>query len=339
MILFHCFSLTILGENSHSYLKRGFTLIEMFLAANRPARYNTAREIDIRNSHMKNCDSFLRPHFLCCQIGDPIQLPPLNFRLWSRSYNPINDSSLSVEQKKLLMDIIWRHVSDTFSLNQQERQVQGEEALINDGQLSTVHYLDNDGMYYGEMKLKRRHGAGFYTDNESSYDGYWIDGYREGLGKLCSADGDLYIGEFQNNKYHTTRSDTAFITATITDSINYTYNNRSSVAICRYAFGSRYIGAYKEGAYSGRGKYIYSNGNIYDGYWSRGKRKTVDIIDTIKKCIITEMKSNTILYKGSWSNHWRVAYQGNVRCKLLDIDNKVTYYYSIPYEFSHDDPV
>ncbi len=295
----------------------------MFLAANIPARCTTRKEIDVRNSHMRYCDSFLRPHFLCCPVGDPIQLPPLNFRLWSRLYNPINDSSLSVEQRKSLMDIIWKHVSDALSLSRRQRPVQGEEVLMNEEQLCTVHYPDNDGVYYGEIKSKRRDGTGYYADYESSYDGYWVDGYREGLGKLRHADGDLYMGEFQNDKYHTTSSDTAFVVTSATDSVNYTYNNRKSVAIIWYACGSRYTGAIREGAYSGRGKYLYSNGNIYDGYWSRGKRKTVDVTDTIKKCIISEMMSERVLYEGVWSNYWRKEYQGNVRCTLIDLDNKV----------------
>ena len=74
--------------------------------------------------------------------------------------------------------------------------------------------------------------------------------------------------------------------------------------------------------YSGRGTYIYSNGNKYDGYWSRGKRKTIDMIDVIKKCILMDMSSN-VVYEGNWSNHWCGELPQTIQCKLIDIDDKV----------------
>lgn len=79
----------------------------------------------------------------------------------------------------------------------------------------------------------------------------------------------------------------------------------------------------KDGLYSGRGKYFYSNGNVYDGYWSRGKRKTFTIDELIKRCIVMELDSDVVLFEGEWRSHWRQKYPNTVRCKLIDMDNKV----------------
>ncbi len=182
-----------------------------------------------------------------------------------------------------------------------------------------------------------------------------------GYGKLRNKDGDLYVGEFHVNKFNTSKSDAGFIAATpMPDTVDRTrYTDKNAVAIHQYAYGSVYKGslhslthsfihvltyscnqflfegAMKDGVYSGRGTYIYSNGTVYDGYWSQGKRKTVDIVDVIKRCVLTDMSSDAVLYEGSWSHHWHGQFPQTMRCKLIDIDNKVSTHYCIPYSLTH----
>ncbi len=174
-----------------------------------------------------------------------------------------------------------------------------------------------------------------------------------GYGLCRNTDCDLYIGEFHNNKYHTSKSDSCYVITGTASPYSVTktlYNDRSAVALLRYAYGSVYQGTYslthspltllthpltslthsyslagamKDGLYSGRGKYLYSNGSVYDGYWSRGKRKTLNIDEVIKRCVVTEMDSDAVLYEGEWRSHWKEKYPNMARCKLIDVDNKV----------------
>ena len=97
----------------------------------------------------------------------------------------------------------------------------------------------------------------------------------------------------------------------------------------------------KDGLYSGRGKYLYSNGSVYDGYWNRGKRKTLNIDEVIKRCVVMEMDSDAVLYEGERRSHWKEKYPNMARCKLIDVDYKVlthslllTYSYSLTFTHS-----
>ena len=66
-----------------------------------------------------------------------------------------------------------------------------------------------------------------------------------GYGKLRNIDGDLYIGEFHDNKFHTTKSDAGFITATkVPGSVEKArYIDKNAVAVHQYAYGSVYKGS------------------------------------------------------------------------------------------------
>ena len=66
------------------------------------------------------------------------------------------------------------------------------------------------------------------------------------VGTYTDANGDKYVGEWQDNSAHGQGTKT-------------------------YANGSKYVGEYQDGEYHGQGTYTYANGTIERGYYMRGE--------------------------------------------------------------------
>ena len=95
-------------------------------------------------------------------------------------------------------------------------------------QISIVkdNFILNGDKYIGQSFDGKRHGFGtYYYPNGDIYNGEWINDKKQGKGEITIArSGDHYIGEFQNNYFH------------------------------------------------GNGKMTFKNGEIYEGEWENGKK-------------------------------------------------------------------
>ena len=90
-------------------------------------------------------------------------------------------------------------------------------------------------------------GKGVYIyDNEYRYEGNFIDGKREGPGRLTHPSGDSYDGMWHDDKFH---GQGTYI----------------------WADGAKYIGEWKQGVQDGYGIYFYTNGDKYTGYFRSNK--------------------------------------------------------------------
>ena len=57
--------------------------------------------------------------------------------------------------------------------------------------------------FSGHFYKDKYHKNGVLVESDGSiYEGDWVLGKREGMGQYRSSNGDLFIGEFFNNKYH-----------------------------------------------------------------------------------------------------------------------------------------
>ena len=66
------------------------------------------------------------------------------------------------------------------------------------------------------------------------------------IGTHTLADGNQYVGEWKDDKYHGQGTFT-------------------------YASGNKYVGEFKDGKKHGQGTYTYADGEKYSGYWMNGK--------------------------------------------------------------------
>ena len=110
--------------------------------------------------------------------------------------------------------------------------------------------LEN-GRYYGEVALGKRHGEGTFTDtNGNEFTGQWKNDCLNGYASARFSDGGVYVGTFRNNKAHGLG----------------TYISPEK---------TKYVGQWKEDNMNGQGRLYDSGGRlIYDGEWVGGKPKS-----------------------------------------------------------------
>ena len=114
---------------------------------------------------------------------------------------------------------------------------------------------------------------GTYTSNGDVFIGEFQNNMRNGTGTYTHADGSVYVGEYFNDLAHGNGT--------------YTYSD-GSVHIGKYTDGEQtgngtytfgegnwkgdvYEGEFKDGDFHGLGSYTFSNGAIYEGFWYEGK--------------------------------------------------------------------
>ena len=108
------------------------------------------------------------------------------------------------------------------------------------------------GKYDGDLDANgRRHGKGrMKSEDGEVYEGEWVEDKREGHGTCELANGAVYVGEFKKGKR---------------DGRGTYYCNN----------GDKYIGDYKKDLRDGQGTYLLKNGDRYVGQYQAGKREGV----------------------------------------------------------------
>lgn len=119
----------------------------------------------------------------------------------------------------------------------------------------------NGDSFSGEYKSQKRNGKGEYTwkKPKAAYVGTYVDGKRQGMGKMTYPDGSMYHGSWENNDRH-------------------------GFGTYIFANGDRYCGAWVNNIRSGKGTYLYAasqtqlsgtfvNGECIDGAWEYYDKK------------------------------------------------------------------
>jgi len=156
-----------------------------------------------------------------------------------------------------------------------------------------------------------------YSDN-STYQGQFKNGFRNGKGRLQSHEG-IYVGDFIRNL-------------------------KDGEGKITYPSGDTYIGQFKKGYFHGKGKFTSHNGDIYKGEWSDGKREGQgNLLKSSKENYIglfvndqfhgkgTLIKSNQDVVNGIWQNGIlistsqntsKASFTANSNTSLIDCNSK-----------------
>eukprot|EP00668_Euglena_longa_P046483 GGOE01062168.1.p1 GENE.GGOE01062168.1~~GGOE01062168.1.p1 ORF type:complete len:686 (-),score=253.45 GGOE01062168.1:247-2262(-) len=91
-------------------------------------------------------------------------------------------------------------------------------------------------------------------------------GNKSGVGQSLFVNGDMYVGEYSNNKREGTG--TYFWTSRgLIYNGQWKNNQRSGMGRMVYSDGGRYFGQWLFDKKNGRGRYTYPNGDVYNGDW------------------------------------------------------------------------
>ena len=132
--------------------------------------------------------------------------------------------------------------------------------------------------YHGEMKrvvdeetgqeVWLRHGKGkMKWPDGGEYDGYWADSKMCGNGRFIHANGDVYTGEFEDNK-------------------------ANGKGVYEQASGEWYEGFWSNDKPHGQGKQVLANGSIFEGEFKDGSKNGKGFYKWNDGCI----------YEGEWEN-------------------------------------
>lgn len=109
--------------------------------------------------------------------------------------------------------------------------------------------LLEEDMYEGDTDAQgARHGVGKLTSADGdTYEGQWRSNFKDGHGVYVEADGHRYEGEFRAGERH--------------GQCTFTYFD-----------GSKYVGSYSRDKKEGYGVFTWVDGKKYEGQWLKGKR-------------------------------------------------------------------
>lgn len=104
----------------------------------------------------------------------------------------------------------------------------------------------------GEVKTTSRGYTGRAVanyPNGDAYEGYYVEGVREGSGIYkYASNGEKYEGEWKKNL-------------------------KDGIGRMRYADGGDYYGFWENGRRHGEGVFTYKNGDMYSGWWKFGEKE------------------------------------------------------------------
>lgn len=168
------------------------------------------------------------------------------------------------------------------------------DATFKDGAIEGVAYITypNGAYFHGQYKNNRRHGMGYYKwDSGNTYVGGWKDGKQHGLGYTMNKENQITsAGLFENGKLiqksaanYKSGKKTGKCTGDCVDGFGkFNYSN-----------GDVYWGFFKGGKRFGVGTYLWSNKSAYTGaYTADGKRNGYGIYTYVDRSVFKGMFAN-----------------------------------------------
>lgn len=126
--------------------------------------------------------------------------------------------------------------------------------------LATMWYPNGD-IYIGEWIDNLKCGKGTYImcNGQQKYEGEFFNDIPHGKGTMVYENGDIYIGMFKEK---------------LKDGFGVmSYTDLSYILIIKYFLENKYEGEFKRDERTGKGKMIYSNGDIYEGDWLNDQKR------------------------------------------------------------------
>uniref|UniRef100_A0A6U6D2G7 PH domain-containing protein n=1 Tax=Guillardia theta TaxID=55529 RepID=A0A6U6D2G7_GUITH len=178
------------------------------------------------------------------------------------------------------------------------------------------------GQYVGEFQSGERHGMGrFEYHNGNVYIGSWNKDRKCGYGTLTWANNDQYRGDWKDNKmwgygdfkYHNGNSYTG----------NFVADNKEGFGVEIWIYQKSCTAVYDS---KPPGKFIWNNGDMYEGYWFQDEMSGEGTIKYINgNMYVGEMKSN--LKSGKGRMRWASGdeYEGEWKAGVMNGIGRFSY--------------
>ena len=161
--------------------------------------------------------------------------------------------------------------------------------------------IDGD-LFEGYFINGKKNGRGKYIwANGNVYDGNWVDGKCTGKGRISWSSGASFDGEWKDNQM----SEGKYIYA---DGSVYegSFKNgkRDGYGKRIYTSGDKYEGRWQSGSRNGKGVYTWADGDVYDGEWKDDKRCGVGRMVMYGKAGPDALNAGEVFIKYSYDGEW-----------------------------------
>ena len=141
---------------------------------------------------------------------------------------------------------------------------QKKKEFITPEPISGILFTKKGEYYEGTFVNGQKEGQGkIIYKNGTIYEGSLKQNRHHGFGKLTQLDGEIFIGEWKEGKIH--GNGKRYHSNGDKYVGNYVNNIRSGKGHYTFANGDSYEGNWSNGKANGKGKFIFKNGNVYEG--------------------------------------------------------------------------
>jgi len=146
----------------------------------------------------------------------------------------------------------------------------GSNKFVYDGEWSNGVFHGYGVCYFGEFGCEYR------------YEGYFVQGQREGKGTMYYASGNIYEGDWHEGKRHGKGKFTwkengsyyvgEFVNGEMSGKGEIIYAFSAQAPSVQFVQANRYLGDFRDSLRNGVGTFYYANGAVYKGDWLENKK-------------------------------------------------------------------
>ena len=163
--------------------------------------------------------------------------------------------------------------------------------------------LEIDGdLFEGYFLNGKKNGRGKYTwANGNVYDGNWVDGKCTGKGRISWSSGASFDGEWKDNQM--SEGKYSYADGSVYEG-SFKNGKRDGYGKRIYKDGDKYEGRWQSGSRNGKGVYTWADGDVYDGEWKDDKRCGVGRMVMYGKAGPDALNAGEVFIKYSYDGEW-----------------------------------
>ena len=161
--------------------------------------------------------------------------------------------------------------------------------------------IDGD-LFEGYFLNGKKNGRGKYIwANGNVYDGNWVDGKCTGKGRISWSSGASFDGEWKDNQM--SEGKYSYADGSVYEG-SFKNGKRDGYGKRIYTSGDKYEGRWQSGSRNGKGVYTWADGDVYDGEWKDDKRCGVGRMVMYGKAGPDALNAGEVFIKYSYDGEW-----------------------------------
>lgn len=250
---------------------------------------------------------------VCSLSTDPYEqffmLLKTAFRSWDnpracvyRRRKGITDSGLSIAVQ--LVDLkTGKYFKNRTTIAAADRNNKEKDASNKSEPQGEFKRIEIDGdLFEGYFLNGKKNGRGKYIwANGNVYDGNWVDGKCTGKGRISWSSGASFDGEWKDNQM--SEGKYSFADGSVYEG-SFKNGKYDGYGKRIYKDGDKYEGRWQSGSRNGKGVYTWADGDVYDGEWKDDKRCGVGRMVKYGKTGPDALNAGEIFIKYSYDGEW-----------------------------------